>query len=319
MSEQNQKFPCGGGYLHLKKVTKSHTYHRFVPFRCKSWDCPECRLLKVKTIQSAIYRLFKNKKLTFLTITDLHKTSAQEAWATFGKRWNRLRGMLVREYGKMSYLRILEPHKGEPFPHSHILVDKAVTNEKLKEFCLRAGFGWSCDAKPMTTKSASTYVTKYMTKDWPKNGANELRKLTNCRIVQASRDLGAIFKKVSDWEMVGVEAKRSKVVEDAKNLAYKLQRKTGMRAGIEYGDYGVQMAYETKYYRSDAETFADPYYMAFHDRKRHERLLTEIASVVDTRFALSVVTGGNPQDPTEEAFEDLPLNTSFLDEIESKY
>ncbi|MCP4342642.1 MAG: hypothetical protein GY799_28110, partial [Desulfobulbaceae bacterium] len=95
---------CGKGYVRLKKIEEGVVYYRYTKLRCKRWDCPECRAVKAKAVQAAIYRVMDKKKLWFATITDLHNTSLETAWATFGSRWNHLRTLLVREFGPMTYI-----------------------------------------------------------------------------------------------------------------------------------------------------------------------------------------------------------------------
>jgi hypothetical protein len=287
-----------------------------VPYRCKSWDCPECRLIKVKTVQSVIHRSFKDEQVTFLTITDLHKTTAQEAWASFGKRWNHLRIMLEREYGKFSYIRILEPHKGEPFPHSHVLVNIPVTKIKLQEFCRRAGFGWQADAREMDTHNACTYISKYMTKDWPENGANALRKLTRCRIVQASHDIGAIFAKVSDWTLEKSLGNKPMMKMLMKDFCYRIMCRTTAKTEIKNGSYGVELSYRPENYILAPFNHTGEDLPHYEKQRKHHILLKIIDQVIESEYCWTDDSKGNPQNPEEEEFPPPENYTLFPNGID---
>jgi len=67
------------------------------------------------------------------------------------------------------------------------------------------GFGWNCDEHEATAEQVGTYISKYLTKEWPSLDAEEHRSLSKCRIVSVSNDMPAIFKKEGSWTMVEAE------------------------------------------------------------------------------------------------------------------
>lgn len=301
----DQKSPpqtCGVGYLQIQKKTKSKNYIRFVKLRCKRWDCSICRAIKAKTVQNAIYRVFEKSELHFITVTDMHKTDVKTAWATFGKRWNHLRLLLERATHKFTYIRIIEPHKSPCYPHMHIIANCPIKIGDLKKLCVQAGFGYICDTKKIDSAGAVGYITKYLTKDWISDGANDLRKETRTRIVQASRDVGAIFKKVSDWEVVETYSTKLEMESANKKEFFEKSYQTGMRARLEYGSYGTQVSWEDKEVLEPAERFYSEDESEWSQRRKL-KILTKIIN--DTVFCGWVSfndDSGNPQDPEEEVF-----------------
>jgi hypothetical protein len=200
----NQKgvvMSCYKKFSVLTNHTEKSSQFLFAPQRCGRWDCPTCRKIKAKKIKNKINEFFTQKEVYMLTLTDPHKTTCREAWQTFGARWNLFRTYCSREFGKFSYIRIIEPHKGEPYPHMHILINKKFPQEKIVKLLAKWGFGWQWSQLAMSPKQAGGYITKYLTKDWPQNGSAKLREYTKTRICQASQDIGAIMRPKTDWRV----------------------------------------------------------------------------------------------------------------------
>lgn len=193
---------CCKTYLYIKKQETSLTTFAFVPARCKSWSCPECRKLKAGTVRNYVNDNFTDENLYMLTLTFYHTGSALECWKTLGKKWNVMRTYIAKKYGSFDYLRMVEPHKKGGWPHLHVLIKGCVIDRKITKMVCKWGFGWNMECQRISTKDASRYISKYLTKPWPDNNADLLRQLSRTRIVTVSRGMPAIFKKETEWEVV---------------------------------------------------------------------------------------------------------------------
>lgn len=197
--------------MHLSKIEGSTLQEIFVPVRCKSWGCESCRSIKAKIVRDFIVRSFSGQKVYMLTFTDLHRGKAIQAWKSLGSRWNLFRTWAVKTYGKFQYVRIIEPHKKGGWPHMHVLVNIKMSNPKIRSMLKGWGFGYIFDLMEISVKGASQYVTSYLTKKWPDGIANQYRKESKTRIVQASQSLGAIFSIKSTWTLVTREIREEEL------------------------------------------------------------------------------------------------------------
>lgn len=193
---------CCKKFLYIEKQINKQNHYAFVPSRCKSWSCPSCRELKAKRIRAYIKKEFADKEMHFSTFTFFHSGSVLDRWKNIGKCWNRLRTYITKYYGKFSYLRVIEPHKKGGWPHVHVISTKPLVNKKTKRMLTKWGFGWSCDERIATSEQVGTYISKYLTKEWPFLDAEENRVLSKCRVVSVSKDMPAIFRKEGSWTMV---------------------------------------------------------------------------------------------------------------------
>ena len=60
---------CGKTFLYLKKKVGSSFFFAFVPAYCKSWSCPQCRLIKSKVVRNYVKENFADGNLYMLTLT----------------------------------------------------------------------------------------------------------------------------------------------------------------------------------------------------------------------------------------------------------
>jgi hypothetical protein len=193
---------CGKTYLYLRKQVESSYVFAFVPALCKSWSCPKCRLIKSHIVSNYIRDNFTGDNLYFISLTFFHSGSVSDAWKLVGERWNRLRSYVQKMHGKFTYLRVVEPHKNGGWPHLHILVDGCVFQSYILSMLTQWGFGWNAHSVRVSSKHASEYMSKYLSKPWPSEYADTLRAVAKTRIVCVSRDLPAIFTSKSEWEVV---------------------------------------------------------------------------------------------------------------------
>jgi len=198
-----QKLPtCSERFVHIHKKTDTGGIHAVVPLRCKSWDCPKCRRIKSWQIRQKAKMFFQRKQLYFLTLTYSNSKTALETWQKLGQDWNLLSTWLRKRNPGLSYMRFIEPHRKRQYPHLHVLLDRWVFSTKFSQECIRAGFGPVAAVKRCSSDGISNYLTKYLTKEWPENGAAEMRIISHSRIYSASRNLGPTFRVDTDWSLV---------------------------------------------------------------------------------------------------------------------
>jgi len=193
---------CCKKYLYIKKQGISLVTFAFVPARCKSWSCPECRKIKADTVKNYIKENFVEESLYMLTLTFFHKGSVLKCWENSSKKWNRMRTYIAKKYGKFDYIRVVEPHVLGGWPHMHILIKGCVIDKKITKMVTKWGFGWNMECQRISAKDASRYLSKYLTKPWPDNKADLNRQLSKTRIVTVSRGMPPIFTKKTEWEVV---------------------------------------------------------------------------------------------------------------------
>jgi len=190
---------CEDRHMHLYQEKDGKHTHLIVPVKCKSWECPVCRRIKSKIVSDFIKNKFKNKQVYMWTLTHFRSKSLEETWRDLGECWNRLRTYVKKEFGEFEYVRVIEPHKTDGYPHAHIILDRYVNEGTLSKLLTAWGFGWNFHSKRMSSAGSARYVSKYLTKAWPDETVHEVRRATKARIVQGSRRLGAIFRKPATW------------------------------------------------------------------------------------------------------------------------
>jgi hypothetical protein len=193
---------CGSRFIYIKKtVNKKHLF-AFVPSRCKSWSCPDCRPIKAKIVRDYIKKNFKGDNTYMLSLTFYHSGNALDSWKKLGKCWNLMRTYCVSRFGKFNYIRIVEPHKNGGWPHLHILIDKFIVDQKVVKKVTEWGFGWNMHNVHVDPVHAANYVSKYLTNKKFDADADVLRVASKCRIVSVSRGMPPIFSSESEWECV---------------------------------------------------------------------------------------------------------------------
>jgi hypothetical protein len=193
---------CGQYYCSCKRCEDDRIKYVVFAMRCKSWDCQECREDKAREYKKRIRRLFDGRKLWFLTLTYTHYISPDLSWATYNQAWNRLRTNFAKQFGKFSFVRVLESHNKSPYPHLHLIVDKYFRPTAIGPAAVHAGFGWQINNKPISSDGAKHYISKYLTKPWQNAEGWRLRKLYRCRLISFSRSLADHVDKLHGWEMI---------------------------------------------------------------------------------------------------------------------
>jgi len=193
---------CGKTYLYLRKKVNKRFLFAFVPARCKSWSCKNCRPIKACIVKNYVRENFVGDDLYMLTLTFFHSGTALDAWLKLGSCWNLLRTYASKRYGKFDYLRIVEPHKKGGWPHLHILIKGCKIDSTILKKVVHWGFGWNSQVTRISAPAAVYYISKYLSKNNTDATSDVLRQSSKCRVVSVSRGMPPIFTVKSEWDVV---------------------------------------------------------------------------------------------------------------------
>jgi hypothetical protein len=194
---------CGKWFVPLKKVDGSTVRYMVAPVKCKTWDCPECRKKKAKDYISRIQKMFDGRRLWMVTLTYKHDVSEEYLWKNYNDAWNRLRTNLFKQFGKFSFVRVLESHNKSDYPHLHLIWDRKIPVNVFGPATVAAGFGYQMELTEITSDRARTYIAKYLTKEWKNEEGRALEKKCRCRRISFSRDLDGGKRGKSGFECLG--------------------------------------------------------------------------------------------------------------------
>lgn len=172
------------------------------PVRCKTWRCPSCGPMRAYSVKSKIVDLISPDKVWhFVTLT----IDPKIAWRndpvcevdTYVKRvWDNAKRSLHREYGRFSFIWVLEFHKminavtgglNNPYPHLHVLMSVKPDIDRLGEIWSKAGGGVEVDVRAVEDhQKAVGYMCKYLKKDALRTAKKLVKRK---RIWGRSRDL----------------------------------------------------------------------------------------------------------------------------------
>jgi hypothetical protein len=141
--------------------------------------------------------MFNGERVRFFTVTMDNRLDREAAWLEISECWNRFRTAFVKKYGKLKYVRVVEPQPGRGYPHFHILLNRFIPQQWLIRELKAAGFGKIHDIRMLDGKDAFYYVIKYLKKAWPTFPGMELLDFVSIRRYNTSRD-GLPKKSTSD-------------------------------------------------------------------------------------------------------------------------
>mgnify|MGYP000470266018 CR=1 FL=1 len=206
---------CPNYSTSLKAKDKNNTY--IYKARCKQWSCPYCAGVNKRIwrgrIMNEIESTPEHKIWYFWTLTLLGKDhkGLNHSLQIWRDKWSKLRKRIVRDLGKLRFVRVFEMHKDGTL-HIHMLTDKAYKDlktiaatdkqserhesAKLTKHLNDLDLGYIHDIKTIETeneeengiaRNVSAYVVKYLTKDVQEFVRVILRKSkTRMRIIQTS-------------------------------------------------------------------------------------------------------------------------------------
>jgi hypothetical protein len=169
---------------------------------CNSWGCPDCAPRKAKKVSNRVAAVFEKERVRFLTVTLRPQGSVPEALERTSTAWNRLRGKIVRKYGKVKYFKVVEFQRSTGMPHLHILINKYVSAVWLNGAVQSSGFGQIFKIKDASNAQIYSYVVKYLRKGFHsarahetflETGARRFGFSRGCTLVVAPRGLKAFY------------------------------------------------------------------------------------------------------------------------------
>lgn len=211
--DASAKVGCGNSVMILRMDAGQSTRYRSFPLRCHAWDCPLCAKQKAEMYRVRMRPLFARENLHMYTFTYYHSKSPMEVWLEYSKAWNRMRTAIVKRFGETHYCRVLESHKKSPYPHLHVIMDRHLPADWLNRELISAGFGYQCEQHPVTDSQAALYITKYLTKVWPREDSILFRKAARARIISFSRGVCDPKTGPSGWHIVGIAGDMETAIE----------------------------------------------------------------------------------------------------------
>ncbi len=152
---------------------------------CKCWDCPYCGPRRAWVYRNAIAAIAEQLSLCrFFTLTLDPKKIQGDPIRYLRRCFNHLRVYLHRRYGKSpTYISVLELHKSG-IPHFHIIIDRYIEYEWLKQAWEAVGGGFEVDIRFVDVQSIAKYLTKYLTKDLLLSMPKGTRRITCSRSIK---------------------------------------------------------------------------------------------------------------------------------------
>lgn len=164
-----------------------NTEGKIVKVRCGLWSCEYCRKKNAIKWSMIVKYHLENCKSTAhfwtLTLPSKYKSPAK-AYEDLPRLWDTFRKIIQRYYdGSIwNYVAFVEAHpKRGRIPHFHVISmlpapsfwrwrtnrktgEKTRYRTRLKDFAIKAGFGYIADDQEVTTAKAGRYVAKYASK-----------------------------------------------------------------------------------------------------------------------------------------------------------
>jgi hypothetical protein len=162
---------------------------------CKTWACEFCGPKRARRYKRAIREQAEKLKLTrLLTLTLDPKKVQGDPWRFINEVFADLRVYWKRKFGEAPrYIRVLEFQKNGN-PHFHLLIDRFMPYEWIKDRWLAAGGGFMVDVRAVDLHRVSHYLNKYLTKQMLLSAPLWSRRVT------ASRGIVLLGKGKGNWQ-----------------------------------------------------------------------------------------------------------------------
>lgn len=183
---RSRKF-CGTWSLRLVEWNKRNHLLRL---KCKTWGCERCGPKKAKRYKYLISQAAEKHKLQrFMTLTlDPKRLNGAEPLPYLRDCWAKFRQSLRRKFGESpNYICVLEFQKNG-MPHLHILVDRWVRHEWIKEAWQSVGGGQHVDIRFVDVHRVSRYLSKYLTKELLLSAPLRSRRVTTSQNIRLSEE-----------------------------------------------------------------------------------------------------------------------------------
>ena len=162
-SRRNRNKWCGRWSLEGHLENRKH----YLRLRCKAWRCPVCGPRKASRVRRAILEWATKMGLCrFLTLTLNPRACAAKDSVPYVKYcWAKFRTYLKRRYqAPISFIAVVELQQSG-YAHLHILVDRFIEQDWIKEAWQAVGGGEIVDIEYVDIHRIAPYMAKYLTKD----------------------------------------------------------------------------------------------------------------------------------------------------------
>lgn len=193
---------CGSKWLPVGRVDDDGHKAAVIRLRCRSWSCPYCSRKKARRFAAATAEYLRGKRLRLLTLTMDRRHSLSASWREIGPAWNRLLTLMRRDFGRVSFVRVVEPQPRSGFPHYHILVDKFIPARWLKRYLVSCGFGKIFDIQGIQGNQSRKYISKYLRKPWPVNDGSDFAIIAGVRRISGSRGFSISIRSSVSWGLI---------------------------------------------------------------------------------------------------------------------
>lgn len=139
-----------------------------LPFRCKCWRCELCGPKKAIRFKIQMARWAEAKglcRLMTLTLDPAKIPVGDDRYAYIADVWRKFREYLKREYGKVSFVWIVELQRNGN-PHFHVLVSRYVSQKWVSATWDTLGGGRIVDVRYVDIQRVRVYLSKYLAKQW---------------------------------------------------------------------------------------------------------------------------------------------------------
>lgn len=251
---------CGSSVLVRYKLGEL----AIMPVLCDTWACHLCGTRRAAWFKRQANRCLDEYGLAYfwtLTIRRSDEPSRGEQIASFYRAkasWNILRTNLVRDFGKFSYVWVVESTKAG-IAHLHLLCSLDVDPSELaRRWELATGDSYVVDVEPIESGRAADYLAKYITQQVGDRPA----ELKGTRVFSKSRDVQfEPFRRKSDdasawfrwsrpyWDAIGRLVQSGADLLHAHEVgvpAASFRDTNGLVAGVpvrlSYSEYDVDLA-----------------------------------------------------------------------------
>lgn len=142
------------------------------PLLCGRWSCLNCGPRKARQTMVRIRRGMQLGTCRFFTITSPGGEDAATTYREFGRRWRRLYMRLVRMFGRIEYLGVVESQPKRGAAHFHVVYrGPYIPQAVLSRLAAASGFGPIVDIRRSNPRLIR-YLAKYLAKQLASTGGD---------------------------------------------------------------------------------------------------------------------------------------------------